>query len=97
MLALICFVFGVSITVIGTCWWAILYFFIPITKAEVNMMKEGGKFEGEEDYMQTYRVARSEFDLESELHQRTYARLTVLMGIFIMAAAGFIHFLVKRL
>lgn len=83
---------GVLITMLGIWWWAILYFFIPITKVEVNMMKEGGKFEGEEDYMQTYRVARSEFDLESELHQRIWARVTVLIGVFIIAAAGFMHF-----
>lgn len=52
----------------------------PLHDFEIESMKRDGLFEGEPEYMQTFRVAQAEWDLEDNLAYTRYARIVFWIG-----------------
>lgn len=77
-------IIGILLILIGLAWLCGLFMFRPLHKAEIEMMKQDGKFEDEPDYMQNFRVMRSEFDLEANTGYIAYATLSLSLGITII-------------
>ena len=60
----------------GVCWRS-----QALHDAEIEGMKQGGRFKGEPAYMQQFRITRAEFDLESNLRCTRYAYIAFWVGI----------------
>lgn len=56
-----------------------LYVSRPLHDAEIEGMRREGRFDGEPEYMQQFRITRAEFDLES--NQRWTRRMWTLLII----------------
>lgn len=77
-------VIGVLLVIIGYVGLVFSNTFSDLTEMEVELMKKDGKFEGEPDYMQKFRVARSEYDLEDDRKNIKYSKIIMYTGYSIM-------------
>lgn len=81
-------ILGITIILASlVCYYVFKFISRPLIKTEIELMKKDGKFDGEEEFMQNFRVARSEWDLVKNV------RNTKLSIIFL--AAGIIIFVVS--
>ena len=67
------------------------YAFRPLHHAEIEGMKREGRFEGEPEYMQQFRVTRAEFDLEANQRHTRWAWVWFLVSIGLTLAAVFVR------
>ena len=81
-----CWIVAVLLILIGGGWLALCLLFQPVHEAEVVLMKRGGKFEGEEDYMQQFRVARSEWDLDDNARYIRHASSLLGIGLLLVVS-----------
>ena len=72
---------SILLVFVGGFTWVLCYLFRPLNYAEIEGMKRGGRFDGEHEYMQEFRITRAEFDLEDNLRYSRYAVISVVVGI----------------
>lgn len=80
-LAVIGWFISCFLVLVGGFVWVLCGLFRPFNYAEINGMKQGGRFEDEPEYMRQFRVTRAEFDLESNLRHSRYAAISTVAGI----------------
>lgn len=82
-------IIGILLILIGLGCAKINLSYREITQAEVNMMKEDGKFEGEPYWMKDFRVSRSEGDLQDNIRHGNFCRIPIFIGIIIIFITTF--------
>ena len=77
---------AVLLILIGGGWLALCLLFRPLHEAEVVLMKRGGKFEGEEDYMKDFRVGRAEWELDDNARHTRHASSLLGIGLLLVVS-----------
>ncbi|MCH8986761.1 hypothetical protein IIA94_01185 [Patescibacteria group bacterium] len=86
-MAILMLVIGIVVMVVGLTWLAFSIAFRKLTKSEVEMMKKDGKFDGEPEFMRSFRVARAGWDLVSSTRHLALSSFIFIVGVIIMISA----------
>ena len=85
MFFIIGWIVGTTLVLVGAVWFFLNTMMRGLNEAEVELMKQDGRFEGEPEYMKKFRVARSEWDLATNRRNRERAIEMFIAGGLMIA------------